>query len=296
MERRRWPAPRSWRDTVVYSRSLLRSAVAVALFACGATARRVELVSPGVDATSTSRADAATECADTPSTPQSTAVDGMIEVPRGVFRMGSERRPNEAPRHCVALERFLIDRTEVSVAEYDRCIAAHVCAQPERCGQKEMCAANDLDCQRVHMLLPEHPMECVDWYQAGKYCRWQGKRLPTEQEWEFAARGTDGRTYPWGNDPINDTRACWREGRYLPCRVASTPEGASPFGVLDMSGNVAEWTNSRYSIEASSQTSEETYVVRGGGYRSFGSELTTTYRIGRPAHYYDGGLGFRCAK
>ncbi|HEX3480610.1 MAG TPA: SUMF1/EgtB/PvdO family nonheme iron enzyme [Kofleriaceae bacterium] len=184
--------------------------------------------------------------------------DGMVRVPRGTFAMGSPDgtgEDDEHPRHPVTISAFCIDRTEVTVKAYEACVAANRCTAPHReispyCNQPDRA---------------DHPVNCVDWHQAVAYCRWRDNRLPTEAEWEYAARGSDGRLYPWGNEPPSATRlnACGREcvawgkrvlGRDWPAMydgddgwvttapVGSFPAGASPFGALDMAGNVWEWT------------------------------------------------------
>jgi len=167
----------------------------------------------------------------------------MVYVPAGEFLMGSlagEGYEEEHPQHRVYLDAFWIDRTEVASSHYQRCVQAGVCQVPG-------CASN------VDLNGAEQPVVCVYWDQAAAYCQWAGARLPTAAEWEKAARGMDGRRYPWGNErPIcryavmNDGNgnSCGRGDHAWP--VGSKPEGASPYGVLDMAGNVSEWVTDWY--------------------------------------------------
>jgi hypothetical protein len=142
-----------------------------------------------------------------------------------------------------------------------------------------------------------HPINCVTWLQADRYCKAQGKRLPTEEEWEYAARaGAEGRAYSWGNDPP-DTQVCWsgRQMRYETCPVASFARGA--FGLVDVMGNVWEWTSSHMSKDYRTERTGESFVTRGGAWNSTQvANLKATYRTdGRPTDRYDF-LGFRCAR
>jgi formylglycine-generating enzyme required for sulfatase activity len=176
---------------------------------------------------------------------------------------------------------------------------------------------------------PDHPINCVDWKQADTYCRWARKRLPTEAEWEYAARGTDGRVYPWGNELPTEQRlnACgpecvamakrvlnqdWTQvqmyrtsdGWETTAPVGSFPSGASPFGALDMAGNVWEWTADWYGDYSKAQETNPhgaktgTFrVVRGGGWTNFGAGLVgAADRVGLVASNRFYNVGFRCAR
>ena len=166
-----------------------------------------------------------------------TAPDGakMVLVPAGPFTMGSNRgSDNEQPVHDVTLAAFYIDQYEVTNAQYRACVEAGGCAEAPGCSERY----DDPD--KV-----DHPVVCIDWHQARAYCEWRGDRLPTEAEWEKAARGTDGRTYPWGEIVVSDL------GNYDYNSEDTTPVGSylygvSPYGVYDMAGNVWEWVQSEY--------------------------------------------------
>ena len=211
------------------------------------------------------------------------------------------------PRHRVTLDAFYIDETEVSVAAYETCVTAGTCRAPREGG---LCNANAPDREN-------HPINCVDWMQATAYCKWLGRRLPSEAEWEYAARGTDERQSPWGNEPPDSTRlnACGGEcaettrlydaqdGWPATAPVGTFKGGASPFGVLDIAGNVWEWTADwfgNYPAEpATNPHGPETgaaRVFRGGGWGSHdaASVSATFRRAGKPTDS-DDSLGFRCA-
>jgi formylglycine-generating enzyme required for sulfatase activity len=141
----------------------------------------------------------------------------------------------------------------------------------------------------------DHPINCIEWKQAVAYCKWTGKRLPTEQEWEYAARGTDGRKWPWGNEKPDAKRACL-DGKEGTCPVGRFPSDASPFGVLDMEGNVGEWTSSP--IWECADDTKCDHIFRGDGWRGRGFEV-----YHRPVPLDDDPplklgphIGFRCVK
>jgi serine/threonine-protein kinase len=173
--------------------------------------------------------------------------DGMILafVPAGEFIMGApENDPqafaNEKPQHKVNVEAFWIDRTEVTNAQFQNCVTAEACKPP---------SSEDSVTRKGYYVDPvyaDYPAIWVNWGQAEAYCRWAGRRLPTEAEWEKAARGVDGRLYPWGDQPPDNTLLNFALAAGDTTAVGSFPNGASPYGALDMSGNVVEWVDGFY--------------------------------------------------
>ena len=167
--------------------------------------------------------------------------DGMVLVPGGPFFMGcndavdTECEDDERPGRMVEVSTFQIDQFEVTVAAYATCVDAGGCRLP---GTSSGCNWEVAD--RL-----SHPINCVDWGQAGEYCGWAGKQLPTEAQWEKAARGTDGRVYPWGNS-FDATRANVNgtvDGFAETAPVGRFATGHSPYYAFDMAGNVWEWTS-----------------------------------------------------
>lgn len=227
-----------------------------------------------------------------------TAQDGMLRLPAGRFVAGSSnpRAPtNERPSRTVAVPQFWIDRTEVTVGAYRACVDAHVCSRPARASATCTYDTGDGDL----------PVSCVHWSDADAYCRFDGKRLPTELEWEYAARGPLAVPFPWGGSAscanavtlINDQSA--RSCAPHPARVGSHPGGASPFGVQDMSGNVEEWTADWYSESLTLDPAPRAgaaHVLRGGGWLSPPSLSRTTARDWGSAVEAGPNVGFRCAR
>jgi formylglycine-generating enzyme required for sulfatase activity len=167
--------------------------------------------------------------------------EDMVCVPAGEFIMGSpEGRGNsdEHPQHTVYLDAFYIDKTEVTAAQYQRCVEAGACSAPNTGGYCTYGVGGKSD----------HPINCVDWNQAAVYYFWAGKRLPTEAEWEKAARGTDGRIYPWGDAEPDCTKAQLGGCGGQTVTVGTRSTGMSPFGALDMASNVFEWVMDWYDI------------------------------------------------
>ena len=242
------------------------------------------------------------------------AKDGMLMlyVPAGEFEMGySEGKEDEKPVHTVYLDAFWIDQTEITNRMYLKCVEEGVCNQPVQGAHTALRV--DSSTHEVYYGNPEfydYPVIYVNHIQADIYCRWAGRRLPTEAEWEKAARGTDGRLYPWGNEPPNETLLNYDGIIGDTTKVGSYPAGASPYGALDMAGNLWEWTADFYSPDYYStsptknpQGPENGYVFveRGGSWRKSERPVRSTYRhhyippiLGSfvNSHNYD---GYRCA-
>lgn len=216
----------------------------------------------------------------------------MVLVPASEFFMGiAPGDHGMEPGRAVKVDAFFIDKLEVTAAQYASCVETGGCTKIE---------SAEKGCTAAKPALARHPINCVDWYQADRYCRAQGKRLPTDAEWELAARGTDRRSYPWGNAEPGD-QLC-RQGRTRKpsprtCEVGSFPEGASPYGVLDMAGNVAEWT----AAEASGSVGHS-YLVKGGGFLVDEMEdpawrdVRVDKWVPGPTDWRQVWLGFRCAR
>jgi formylglycine-generating enzyme required for sulfatase activity len=220
----------------------------------------------------------------------------MVLVPAGTFMMGSnDGDPDEKPVHQVRVNAFWMDTTEVTVAAYAACVRAGSCAAAATPNQ--YCNGNKSDRQ-------SHPVNCVSWDEAGAYCAWANKRLPTEEEWEYAARGSDGRKYPWGNEAPG-SQLCWDgEGsdlgkgiRLTTCAVGSYSSGRSPFGLFDMAGNVWEWTSSGHSADYSKNRTNDARVIRGGSWNdSVASVVRGAFRSRYAPSFRPVTLGFRCSR
>ncbi|MGI5986358.1 MAG: SUMF1/EgtB/PvdO family nonheme iron enzyme [Oscillospiraceae bacterium] len=215
----------------------------------------------------------------------------MVFVPEGTFIMGSDDGfDNEKPVREVYLDAYWIDKFEVSNAQYKVCVDTGRCTLPESINYGDFYYAN-------------HPVININWTQAKAYCEWAGGSLPTEAQWEKAARGPDGNKYPWGNeDPTCD------KANYYGCDVGATtevgsyPEGASVYGAMDMAGNVWEWVNDWYGPYDANQTNNPTgpssadswYVIRGGSW-NFTDRYIRSADRGYVSFDWIRDLGFRCA-
>ncbi|HEV2664146.1 MAG TPA: bifunctional serine/threonine-protein kinase/formylglycine-generating enzyme family protein [Blastocatellia bacterium] len=224
-----------------------------------------------------------------------TPPEGMIYIPGGTFQMGydmTSRDLQSGPPHQVTVEPFFIDKYEVTIEAYQK--NQNPTGQTGQTGQTEQTGETRL------------PMTGVTWGEADIHCRSLGKRLPTEEEWEFAARGTDGRLYPWGNS-FEPGRANIANIAGAFTGVGSFPRGNSPFGVSDMTGNAMEWTDSDFkvyerSVYRPAGCSEPCKVIRGGAYFDQPQDATAVFRreyepsvLSRRRNAY-AVLGFRCAK
>jgi formylglycine-generating enzyme required for sulfatase activity len=208
---------------------------------------------------------------------------GMVRIPGATVTLGSDRTGAsvESSAREVRVDGFEIDVTEVTVDAYHGCVREGACTEPLSYPGFPRCTANRPDHGK-------HPITCVGQHEARAYCAWAGKRLPTDDEWEYAARGADGRTYPWGN-AAPSAQLCWRRSpEDATCPVGSHPAGDSPFGVKDMAGNAAEWA-------ASSDESHGS--IRGvGGTGDDAALLRSSVRHQAPKSYRPVGVGFRCAR
>ncbi len=213
----------------------------------------------------------------------------MVAIPPGFYLMGSrtgEGLPEERPMHEVVLAGFFLDRTEVTVRAYAACVKDGAC-KVTRTGHPF--------CPRLDN--PEHaelPVSCIDFTQADAYCAHAKKRLPTEREWEYAARGgMERRRFSWGDAPPDEKLACYDHRGS--CPVATHPAGA--FGLFDMSGNVWEWTSTffgPYPDEAQAGTHR---VYRGGSWsRRFPKWLRTSLRNRYEPEQWSASIGVRCAR
>ena len=232
---------------------------------------------------------------------QVSSVDGMelVYIPSGDFSMGSLAGPaDEQPVHTVKLDSYYIDKTEVTNGMYSLCVAAGACLKPM------VFSSNTHYGYYFFEPYISFPVIALKWSSAETYCTWAGRRLPTEAEWEKAARGTDGRTYPWGNDLPNKTLLNFNSPLGDTVTVGSYPSGASPYGVLDMAGNVTEWVADWYAADyyGSSPSSNPTgpiqgdyKVLRGGSWHSDEYSVRSADRHWLGPDTRDVVIGFRCA-
>ena len=241
------------------------------------------------------------------------AADNMVRLSGGEFVMGRDDGPaDERPAHRINLAPIAIDRTPVTNEEF-AAFLNHVRSTANDRGQR-LFDWDDDDARirqeggrwRAHRGYERHPVVEMSWYGARDYCRWQGKRLPTEAEWEFAARGANGRKYPWGHTPPTPERARYGSGWGRTVPVGSLTAGATPEGVLDLAGNVHQWTSTiarpyPYRVDDGREDSERDAdrVTRGGAADTNAATLRTTWRgatVSRRASAGHHNIGFRCAQ
>jgi len=252
----------------------------------------------------------------------------MVYVPAGTFWMGStdkdidailaecsicqrEWYTNEQPQHEIRLDAFWIDRAEVTNAQYRNCVDEGACSPPSSPSswtRDSYHGASELD---------NYPVLYVDWAQANAYCTWAGVRLPTEAEWEKAAKGTDRRIYPWGsvfdgslanfcdaNCEFDWKNEDWDDGHADTAPVGNYPGGASPYGVLDMAGNawewVADWYGGDYYVNSPERNpqgpnSGSARVARGGSWNFNQGSARAARRLDLEPSSSLAYVGFRCA-
>jgi formylglycine-generating enzyme required for sulfatase activity len=225
----------------------------------------------------------------------------MVYVPAGSFWMGSDEDDSDAnddekTRHEVYLDAFYIDRYEVTNTQYSQCVEAGACEVPGNCHYGQPTYGDPIKA--------DHPVVCLDWNRAQAYCQWAGARLPTEAEWEKAARGTEGHEYPWGGSKPDCSKAQYDDCDGQTVLVGSKSGGASPYGALDMAGNVWEWVADWYSDDYYANSSASNpqgpatgrhRVLRGGSWLSSWRSVRAASRFWHsPGDSRNPDIGFRC--
>ncbi len=255
-----------------------------------------------------------------PGVSRARSTDGaeMIHVPAGKFLMGGtdadpKAGDDEMPQHTVYVDAFWIDRTELTNARYVQFLNT-LGGHQGLCGGRD-CAETQVGEEDSHIFFQggrylveggfeDHPVAEVTWYGAHAYCEWAGARLPAEAEWEKAARGVDGRLYPWGNDVPDCGKAQFGDCGGTTVPAGSMPAGASPYGVLDMAGNVWEWVADWYdpayyaSSPARNPLGPETGLrkaFRGGSWGYPAAFMRVSDRARNRPTYAGFNVGFRCA-
>lgn len=249
-----------------------------------------------------------------------TPADGMPQlfIPDGSFQMGgldSNTDPDELPPHKVTISAFWMDKFEVTNGMYKLCVDAGACDLPTSFTSEKH------DTYFNTEQFADYPVVYATWGDANAYCEWAGKRLPTEAEWEYAARGTSLNLFPWGDERPDTTRANFNRNINDVTRVGSFPAGASAFGVLDMAGNVWEWVSDYYGPEAYGSAAAvnptgplaavgggERHVIRGGSYQDVEDDIRLANRgyasgpdleadMDSPEYIGESSskIGFRCA-
>jgi formylglycine-generating enzyme required for sulfatase activity len=250
----------------------------------------------------------------------------MLRVPGGAFVMGCDTggQEDEHPAHTVTLDTYFLDRTEVTNLAYAACVSAGACRAPNPSGATRNHFGPDAAFRG-----PDQPVSSISWDDARTFCVFVGKRLPTEAEFERAARGDDQRTFPWGNEPPTPERAVF--GATRTANVGTHPAGAGPYGHLDLAGNVWEWTADIYDPEAYRRPSADRgvpgacdevlvtqeglrragregftgsnpipreceRVLRGGAFNYGAEGLRASNRVHHPARFRLIMSGIRCAK
>lgn len=242
----------------------------------------------------------------------------LIRIPAGEFIMGVNAEDDplfwgaEGPAHLVTVDEYWIYRTEVTNGMYQRCVADKQCPRP---GKSESSIATEYYGNAKY---EDYPVVYVSYVHAASYCIWAGGKLPTEAQWEKAARGEDGRLYPWGNQTNTNERAnlcgseCTRGGEQQsghsdsypgPAPVGSFPNGASPYGLLDMAGNVWEWVFDYFNPQYYDSSVYDNPLgpasgtrrgIRGGGWNNPHSGVRTVARTSLGPDLTMDTVGFRC--
>jgi formylglycine-generating enzyme required for sulfatase activity len=234
---------------------------------------------------------------DKPRPAPSSVAGELVSVPGATFTMGDRNgEMDEYPERQVTVKGFKIEKTEVSNAAYQACVDAKACDPGTHYDEPDV------------LSMPEYPVVGVSWDDAVRYCKWLGRRLPTEAEWEHAARGTDLRKWPWQGSFDNSRANSNDVNDAYPYTAPADayPEGASPYGVLNMAGNVAEWCSDYYdptyyrsapvNIDPTGPDHGRERVVRGGSYADTQHTMRVSSRRGKIPSEVDTALGFRCAR
>lgn len=231
---------------------------------------------------------------------------------------------DERPAHKVTLKAYYLDITEVTNEEYFKCVSAGVCRPHDKSSARVNKVGEDRSFRK-----PKQPISAISWDDSLAYCKWVGKRLPTEAEWEKASRGTDGRLYPWGNELGTHEHAVF--GEATTADVGSRPKGKGPYGHMDLAGNVWEWVDDFYDpyayrrptadkgIHGTCEQTMEAFnelrrlgkqgftgsnpipgrcekVLRGGAFNYHAKGLRSSNRVHHAANFQLVMSGFRCAK
>jgi formylglycine-generating enzyme required for sulfatase activity len=297
------------------------SLFALALVACARSQAAPELAVTSADAVAPSLASSPAPPPVPASSASAPAPDDMLPVPAGPFAMGADAggEEDEHPAHTVTVRAFWLDRTEVTNAAWDECVAADACHPKSAAVRAEHPDFNG----------PNQPVSGISWDDANGYCAWRGKRLPREAEFEKAVRDTDDRRFAWGNDPPTHDRAVFSSGH--PEDVGTHTAGRGPYGHDDVAGNVWEWMQDEYDPLAYRRATAQDGVpgtcseimaalddlraghkqgftgsnpiptecehsIRGGAYNYDPHGLRATNRVHHPGWYRIPMLGVRCAK
>ena len=246
----------------------------------------------------------------TPSPGNDTAAE--ILIPAGSFQMGCTGNDptdpycysDQQPLHAVTLGAYYIDKYEVTNARYKACVDAGQCLSPWNSGSFSRPSYYG------NTAFNDYPVINVNWHHAAAFCTWAGKRLPTEAEWEKAARGSSGtRKYPWGNTELDCTKANTRVQNNFcvgdTSQVGAYPAGASPYGVMDMAGNVLEWVKDWYGEDYYSVSPANNpqgpatgwyRVLRGGSWNGSDYDVRAGFRLNIDPDYWYFDFGFRCVR
>jgi len=221
----------------------------------------------------------------------------MVLIPAGEFTMGSDKGDDdEEPIHRLFLDSFYMDKFEVTNGRFAKFVEAIQSEPPWGFADQE-----------TPVVHADQPVRWVNWMDAWGYCLWAGKRLPTEAEWEKAARGTDGRIYPWGNEPPTPLHAVFglKEGAETVSPIGNRTQGRSPYGAHDLAGNLYEWVADWYddafyttnpTVNPRGPLQGTTKVQRGGSYINTPYRLRSSFRTKADPTEHEPNVGFRCAQ